>query len=147
MTTCIVQTPKPRVFETKELSFFKNSMSSSLLPTITIFIGSFLYSDKRWSYSLTHIVPKTRNTSIFHLAHLTLDLNSLHHQQHWICRVTTKTRKETSIVTWVSSIHQQQHQICIFTTQTEKENCFGLEGGLAPNIVVYFQNVLDLFQC
>lgn len=128
MTTCIVQTPKPQVFESKELSFFKNSTYPLPCYQQSQFsLDSFLYSDKRWSYSLTHIVPKTRNTSIFHLAHLTLDLTSLHHQQHWICRVTTQTRKETSIVTWVSSIYQQQHQICIFTTQTQKQTSIVLD--------------------
>lgn len=147
MTTCIVQTPKPWVFELKGIIFLqKLYMSSSLLPTITIFIGFILILRQKVARVLTHIVPKTRNTSIFHLAHLTLDLTSLHHQQHWICRVTTQTRKETSIVTWVSSIYQQKHQICNPNTK-RNQHCFGLEGGFAPNIVVYFQNVLDLFQC
>lgn len=59
-------------------------MSSSLLPTITIFIGFILILRQKVARVLTHIVPKTRNTSIFHLAHLTLDLTFLHHQQHWI---------------------------------------------------------------
>lgn len=75
MTTCIVQTPKSRVFESKELYFFKNSTCPPPCCQQSQFsLASFLYSDKRWSYSLTHIMPKTRNTSIFHLAQLTLDL-------------------------------------------------------------------------
>ncbi len=73
MTTCIVQTPKPQVFESKELSFFKNSMSS-LLPTITIFIGFILILRQKVEL-LTHS-HSAKDQKHIYLPSSTLDLGS-----------------------------------------------------------------------
>ncbi|CAK9229606.1 unnamed protein product [Sphagnum troendelagicum] len=124
-------------------------MSSSLLPTITIFIGFILILGQKVEL-LTHS-HSAKDQKHIYLPSSTLDLGS-----HFPSSSTTldlqshnpNTKRNQHCDLGQFHFSTKASDLHIHNPNTKRnQHCFGLEGGFAPNIVVYFQNVLDLFQC